>query len=185
MVWRGKTLPQQSNIFVFQTHARWFLSAACSQIYRDWKASFTWLIRHLLATAGTAEKDHPACTIQMTVLKIKPEHLDHNTQAITEVNRSACKQWNGFTLNTWVLYFGSSLLLWKLCYLYSEVKDGCKKLCLIGFAYSARLTLYMLMGTAEQVPDSSRNTSIDCYFYRGDCNGFLFIAQSVWRLHAE
>lgn len=33
---------------------------------------------------------------------------------------------------------------------------------------------------AEQVPDSSLNTNIG-YFYRGDCNGFLFIAQMVVR----
>lgn len=36
---------------------------------------------------------------------------------------------------------------------------------------------WQLLGAAEQVPDSSQNTSTGSYFYRGDCDGFLFIAQ--------
>lgn len=36
------------------------------------------------------------------------------------------------------------------------------------------------MGEAEQVPAGScQNTNIDYYFYRGNCNGFLFISQMV------
>lgn len=58
------------------------------------------------------------------------------------------------------------------------IKTWCKKTLYLLIVVFATI-LYQWNIITEQVPASSQNSNIDYYFYRGDCNGFLFMAQMV------